>query len=1129
MSQFSIPHTQLFLLSSFGMKLKSSSLEHCDEIYVYDKNLFSIEEVPGIQRYILSNYTESFDSLIHPISSPLLDVDLERLASAKNTRQLISLLTTNLGWVAAIESDSNLFHKKATDLKERTAVLFRSLKVASLYIENYCNEVKKSFDASVEFLVNLQKHTLGLKWKENYEKLQQVKTLEGVVLADFLDYSKLENQAKECLELNEKLNNTLLTQRTRISKSNNSRAQVDQDIGTTDTDTNKVIKGNEPEEWLNELKLLSDKVKKDTRHLLDETKDSVDELSLDMILDTFQLHKSQFVKTIYELSFSLFQLFQSYRELFTKTQVSLSSFLHKLSEAQAEMVTLNESLRHVAHDIERVQELESQLAHTADLPLLYGLYIVETVRRSEWLKTMKHQSSKTNENFASLREKEIRARSTWVKNYGDILKLMNRDISDFNSESLVTFELTINDTRQELHSQDFIFDDANAYIQQLQAINCDPEIISVLIKSTNDIPLKLSKITSKSDSVHESHDAVIKGFKGRIKKLESLLHQEQFKNYQQWPSHGDRPPVASRYSINEKLLSSTTPTESSIRGSGSTLQDSGEIQKLTEEARTLKNDLKRHKNTVEILNEELKGSKHQASIKEFEVQTLQKDIERMKEGHDSEVARLRVKISEQEVAKAMAEDQVSRLNEELRQYTIKIVEKDKLITEMETEHALAAQNAEKKFAAKVSEFDALKLEVENRQPLDDVDALKSDIEALKAQISEKDTLLSAKDNLLSEKSRLIDEKYASLKEKDAIIISLTNSNTEEVSKLQEKNIDLEKQVSSMNNNLETLKDNYERLSSMKNDLLENMSNRENEFAKEKVLHQEEIEALKMKAEELEKTIASHVEDIGTMSETHKQQTQTIVQLVVIINSLAIKARDLSDILVTLYDLLCSGLKSMGLLAVRHTENGKVSIIRVKGLKKATGDLSATVDLANGFKPDLEQEVLKASTWSHLPDKDLLNMEMSIESGTASESLDGIVDKLIETYNLTTFEENYLTFVNRVTNLNDEFLISISRRFKEVEHLAKKELKENRKLKDSLSSKISVRNFEVGDLVLFLPTRANGNGSQWAAFNDMDDSKFILKNDLKIALQKQWFIGKIVALEEVGNKEFIISAGEVATE
>jgi autophagy-related protein 11 len=1121
-AQLNIPKEQLFLLTSLGHKLRASSLEHVDEIYVFDKNLFSTDgSEDTIQRYLKSMYTEGVDTYIRPINSPLLDIDLNRLAKSKDARQLMGLLTTNLGWIAAIESDSALYLKKALELKSKVEMMFKSVKVASLYTQAYYTDVKKIYDSTLDFLNHLQKQSLNIKWADHYNLLENIKTLDDLPLSGLLDKSLLSEGASESVKLNRGLNSTLTTQRTRLTTSLKLHTEVDGNMDTIELETRKMFSTNEGESWLATLMTLCGEAQRDTRHLLDQTKNAMDNLSIDLMLETFQLHKEEYVSNIYNLSYSLYKMLTSYKEVFTKLQLSIATFLKKLSESQSEMVTLKESLRSLGPQIERVQDLESSLAHTIDVPLLYGLYIIEGVRRFEWLKNVKQEASRANEEFATIREKEIKLRTSWVKNYGDILKLLNKNISSFSNDGLTSFELIMNKDSSNEFENSFTYEDVQRYVEQLQRNEVSSEIVQALFNNLEDIPSKLAKKASASKGV--SRDSVIQGYKIRIKKLENLLHQEQFKNFQQWPS-SDRFSSISRLSVNNNLNSSSL-RDSTCKNSISALSNSGELTKVTEENRTLNNNIKRHKNTIEVLNKELKNLKHQLSTREFEQQALQNNLEKLKDEHSSEISKFRLKLSQEEVKTSTLEDEVANLKGDLEVHESKSISQEKTINNLKGENQKKIIIYEEQLKSKDFELETLrKVNVDQG----DIDALKVELEEMRRQMKEKDHQLKEAKQALSIREKDLNKQAELLTEKDNIIKKMDESATTELETWKRKSTELQEQNEALTNRIEISNENYERLKSMKNDLLENMSNRENEFASEKGSHQKEMEAMKLRIEELENKDSQTDAEISRLNELISKQSHSIFQLVVIINSLIIKSRDLSDILVTFYDLFCATLKSMGLLAVRSEANNGITIMRVKGLRKGNY-MSATVDVAAGFKSDLEQVVHKCAIWTELPDKQLLELGGS-ESELGSDSISSIVEMLIETYNLTTFEDKYLKFVNLVTNLNDLYLSSISKRFKEVEHLAKKELKENKMFRESESKKISIRNFKRDDMVLFLPTRSNdvlaGSAHSWAVFNDMGDVKYLLKNEVALSTQKQWFIGRILQIEEVNKKESLITAEEV---
>ncbi|OZJ04583.1 hypothetical protein BZG36_02770 [Bifiguratus adelaidae] len=71
-----------------------------------------------------------------------------------------------------------------------------------------------------------------------------------------------------------------------------------------------------------------------------------------------------------------------------------------------------------------------------------------------------------------------------------------------------------------------------------------------------------------------------------------------------------------------------------------------------------------------------------------------------------------------------------------------------------------------------------------------------------------------------------------------------------------------------------------------------------------------------------------------------------------------------------------------------------------------------------------------------------------------------------------------------------------------------------KLQTYQSEKIAFRNFKVGDIALFLPTR-NSNGKPWAAFN-VNAPHYFLKSTVELSEQlraREWVLARIVSIED----------------
>lgn len=122
---------------------------------------------------------------------------------------------------------------------------------------------------------------------------------------------------------------------------------------------------------------------------------------------------------------------------------------------------------------------------------------------------------------------------------------------------------------------------------------------------------------------------------------------------------------------------------------------------------------------------------------------------------------------------------------------------------------------------------------------------------------------------------------------------------------------------------------------------------------------------------------------------------------------------------------------------------------------------------------------------------------------------------------TTDEEvKYRGFITALQRLDlDSTIDLVTKRYKDVENLAKKYQKDSRayrekshRLQSDARDKIAFRSFKEGDLALFLPTR-NQATKPWAAFNVGAPHYFLREQDSHALHQRDWLLARISKVEE----------------
>ena len=118
------------------------------------------------------------------------------------------------------------------------------------------------------------------------------------------------------------------------------------------------------------------------------------------------------------------------------------------------------------------------------------------------------------------------------------------------------------------------------------------------------------------------------------------------------------------------------------------------------------------------------------------------------------------------------------------------------------------------------------------------------------------------------------------------------------------------------------------------------------------------------------------------------------------------------------------------------------------------------------------------------------------------------------------EAKFQSFISTLSRLDvDAMADMIVKRYKDVENLARKYQKDSRayrekthRLQSEAHDKIAYRSFKEGDLALFLPTR-NQATRPWAAFNVGAPHYFLREQDIHKLHTRDWLLARISKVEE----------------
>lgn len=350
-------------------------------------------------------------------------------------------------------------------------------------------------------------------------------------------------------------------------------------------------------------------------------------------------------------------------------------------------------------------------------------------------------------------------------------------------------------------------------------------------------------------------------------------------------------------------------------------------------------------------------------------------------------------------------------------------------------------------------------------------ALKEEIEALKSNTTVEEMQKLSK---LTEEAQLEAEmvgkelaaKEAHIKELEIAITTLTQEKARQVAQLEEQQTALKEEIAEKQTEID--------------------------------LKQRQVNELQ-RAPEKSKEVDTPTEEPSVQHATESE----------IIKSLAERAEKLTQRSVDDMTNFCLILESMGLLLIREKDG--FAIKRVKGLRGKKKQLlqSETPDATEESPPAEDNAIIEVVTTDAL---DQVN--------TASQWLPSPNVDFVDSYQSES-ESKFAQFEDSIALDSKMLLEKVFRRFNDVETLARRLQKEKTQQKSELkvmstqlSERLSIRDFKVGDLVLFLKTLNSGNSAEiqpWAVFN-IGSPNYYLNNDGSLDLGREWFVGRIKRID-----------------
>ncbi|SCW03705.1 LAFE_0G16402g1_1 [Lachancea fermentati] len=562
--QMTIPADQCFILLPYGTKLKKSNFQDClreptgCEFYVFDRRLFSLvsdpkspsmgtpdEEVASVLDEVTRNCQVT---LIKPITSPLLDADIG--VGGMTYRKITSLLTTNMGWLNALEIDAHYFHKIIQETIEQTAEIFKCFGICQQYLKLYCYDVEKLYDSNVEFLNQLTANSNADQWENVFDNqlynLDTVNNDQQKKLSEFLDRGLLRQHFDKLKELDQRVATKLRHLKDRIDENYSLRQNISSQISRLKTEFQEPTSKYEMEDsmMLKFEEIVSD-MKVRNREILNNESSEFTPEYIEEVSKTIAEEKNDVVPKLYTIAQSLFTEATESIASKIKLQKYVIITLGQIAYIQIQILEIKKLiLRDCNQDMELLQEYQLRLSQVEDLPIVYGLSLIEGLRQNTWFEQVKKYNSDFCEDLRLIEDNEEKFRRKWLNNFGQISRLFQSSGGTHHEiiRNFISFD------RQKFDNANFAQITPNQiekYIDQLSAHGISTETVQLLRKNLEDVKnfaitvsLKRSiPVLDKPGAQIQTIDTeTIKGYKLRIKKLESLLHDAKFSNINSWPT-----------------------------------------------------------------------------------------------------------------------------------------------------------------------------------------------------------------------------------------------------------------------------------------------------------------------------------------------------------------------------------------------------------------------------------------------------------------------------------------------------------------------------------------------------------------------------------------------------------------
>lgn len=493
------------------------------------------------------------------------------------TKSVVSILKVFIArakWALNLQEQAQALFEKIEQNIVEIAVIKQGVDISLVHLRHHSAGLEKSFESSIDFAMNLNKDAnAGANWREVCDKLSHIKIHpallsghgEEKVLSNWIDRDDLERVSKSFDADRAKIQMVLRQLKTDVDAVIDRGHQLEHDARIwIEANTAPLYNDRaDPigDSWRKYKDLAEDvgtlvrKIQGDCDYVATLSDSPTNIKNASRIL---HLHEREYLPNVQEITEELWEVANIWTLSKAYAQKRMVSYLSNISQIQSQTSPLRPRLNEVAKFLRASEDQRVVLARAIDMPYLYGALLLESIRRQEWLSGVKSTVSMSAETMAGWVEDEAKQRTKWKRQYGGSLGMLKR-IGGDGTTDMPEIEVQLVSGRDEK-----IFDlsrpDLEEYLKVLQSLDLQEEYQELkkqLEQLNKSIPLTLFgngtsqtkpkqlfkggsiseysqgnfpfQRTGTPPNANEANQAVVQGYEARIRKLEDLLHRNQFR------------------------------------------------------------------------------------------------------------------------------------------------------------------------------------------------------------------------------------------------------------------------------------------------------------------------------------------------------------------------------------------------------------------------------------------------------------------------------------------------------------------------------------------------------------------------------------------------------------------------